>query len=36
MNEKTLIEKIVLRVLHDRDLEMENDLRKHGDDDGIE
>jgi hypothetical protein len=30
MNEKTLIEKIALRVLHDWDLEMENDLRKHG------
>ncbi len=31
--ERTIL-RIILRVLHDFDLEMENDLRKFGDDEG--
>jgi len=30
------IQKITARIVHDLDVEMENDLRKNGDDDGTD
>lgn len=35
MKPLTNIQRIILRILHDFNLEMENDLRKNGDDHGI-
>jgi hypothetical protein len=36
MEEKILAEEIALRIIHDLDIEMENDLRRQGEEDGIE